>query len=200
MTHRGSRKGPASPADRLARKVLTGRPVPFLAPLLASLLAVEPAPATELVFLHSLASTAGGLPMSGVSVVWEPSHRELYVSGNGLVRVFNEAGMQVFEFGEDPAVGGILAAVPLENGELIALSFLEGKLSLLRVDFRGEPLGRVSLSVPEAFEGFTPTVLRHAAGKLYLADAGQMKVLVVDPQGAFLDGYDLGELLQLGKE
>lgn len=174
--------------------------VPLLPLILASILAVEPAPATELVFLHSLASSSGVLPMSGVSLAWEPSHRELYVSGNGLVRVFNEAGMQVFEFGEDPAVGGILSAVPLPGGDLIALSFLEGKLALLRVNFRGEPLGRVALELPEALTGFTPTVLRYVGGKLYLADTGMMQVLVADPQGAFITSYDLGALLSLGTE
>lgn len=172
----------------------------LLVTLLGSILAAEPAPPTELVFLHSLASSSGVLPLSGVSLAWEPSHRELYVSGNGLVRVFNEAGMQVFEFGEDPAVGGILSAVPLPGGDLITLSFLEGQLALLRVNFRGEPLGRVALEIPEALAGFTPTVLRHAGGKLYLADTGMMQVLVADPQGAFLTSYDLGQLLSLGAE
>ena len=200
ITHPPAPKGATSPTDRLAQILLTGGPVPFLAPLLVSLLAVEPPPATELVFLHSLASSSGVLPMSGVSLAFEPSHQELYVSGNGLVRVFNQAGMQVFEFGEDPAVGGILAAVPLENGDLIALSFLEGKLGLLRVNFRGEPLGRVALEVPETLTGFIPTVLRQHDGKLYLADSGMMQVLVVEPSGAFVDTYDLGALLQVGNE
>lgn len=173
--------------------------MPFLAPILASLLAVEPAPATELVFLHSLASSAGVLPISG-RLAWEPSHQELFVTGHGLVRVFNTAGMQVYEFGEDPAVGSILGAVPLENGDLIALSSLQGKLVLLRVDFRGGLQGTVVLEVPEKLAGFAPSVLRYAGGKLYLADVGQMTVLVVDPSGALLDSYDVAALLSLSDQ
>ncbi|MBS1150878.1 MAG: hypothetical protein H6Q89_2576 [Myxococcaceae bacterium] len=167
------------------------------------LLSVAPPPPApiEVTYVHSLASSSGVLPLTGVSLSYEPTHQELFVSGNGLVRVFSESGMQIYEFGEDPGVGGILSAVPLPNGDLVALSFIEGKISLLKVNFRGEPVGKVELrGIPEEFAGFVPTVIRFGQGQLYLADTTRMKVLVVDPDGAFVSSYDLAEILELDQE
>lgn len=164
----------------------------------AGALLAAPASPVELHFLHSLAESSGVLPLAGVTLAWEPTHKELFVTGNGLVRVFNERGMQTYEFGEDPAVGGILAAVPLANGEVVALSHLEGRVRLIRVDFRGEPLGPFELSgLPAELEDFVPTALRSAQGKLYLADAARMVVVVADPHGAVQASYDLARLLEL---
>ncbi len=149
-------------------------------------------------YLHSLASTYGVLPLGGVSLNYDTGHRELVVTGGGLVRVFNDSGMEVFTFGEDPGIGGVLSAVPIDDGGLMVLSSLEGKLSLLRCNFRGEPVGRVELKdVPEAFSNLSPTALRYVNGKLYLADSAQMKVLVADGEGKVVAAHDVAKLLGL---
>jgi hypothetical protein len=104
----------------------------------------------------------------------------------------------VFSFGDDPAVGGIVAISPTENGDLLALSYVDQKPTILRCNFRGEAVGRVALSgVPAEHAEFRPGTLRYAAGKIYLADLAAMEVLVADASGRFDRFFDLAPLLEI---
>ena len=67
----------------------------------------------------------------------------------------------------------------------------DGGWSLVRCNFRGEPKGTSAPGVPEGFlDGFIPTKLVYAGGKIYVVCLTAMKVLVVDPSGAMVAAHD----------
>lgn len=174
-----------------------------LAPL-ATMLLASATPAgdgLEVSYLHSLSTSFGVLPLSAPALSYDAAHQELYVTGEGLVRVFNEAGMEVFTFGQDPEVGHILNVAALSNGEILALAFHESGLRLVRCSFRGEFLGVVTpKGLPAEFQGRFPSVMRYQGGKVYLADLGAMRVLVLDEAGNYVTSYDLAAKLELAEK
>lgn len=171
-----------------------------LAPLASMLLAsaVPPVDGFEVSYLHSLSTSFGTVALAAPTLSYDPAHRELYVLGDGVVRVFNDAGMEVFTFGQDPEVGHIRNVAVLSNGEVVALAYGPGGLRLVRCTFRGEFLGVITpRGLPPEFNGVLPPDMRYRNGKIYLADHAAMRVLVLDESGAFVASYDLAEKLQI---
>jgi hypothetical protein len=170
--------------------------------MLLTLVAAMPAAAeVRSAFAFRLADSGGPLALSWPSLSWDPGAGELYAidASAGIVDIFNGSGMAVFAFGDDSALGSIEGIAPLANGDLVALSTRGALWSLLRCNFRGEPLGKIALpALPAGFGEFRPTVLRSADDKLYLADLLSLKVLMVAPGGAILAAHDLRALLKLG--
>ena len=171
-----------------------------LAPLAALLTAAAPAPdpvhAVSVSYLHSLSSPSGVLPLDAVTLTYDREHRELFVVDGPVVRIFNESGMETYSFGDDPELGGIRSLVALDDGDLLALSYVDGKPTLLRCNFRGELLERIEpRGVPADFSKDLPGSLRYANGKIYLASHGTMRVVVLETSGAFVAGYDLAKLI-----
>ena len=118
--------------------------------------------------------------------------------GDGVVRVFNDAGMEIFTFGQDPEVGHIRNVAALSGGDLLALAYGPGGLRLVRCTFRGEFLGVITpRDIPAEFGGQLPTEMRYRNGKIYLADLAAMRVLVIDESGAFVASYDVAEKLEI---
>lgn len=163
---------------------------------LLGLLAAAPSP-VDVTFQHSLASSDGVLPISGGSLAWDPTRDEVFLASAGLVRVFNSVGMQVYEFGEEQGAGAIFSVVPLPQGDLIALARFESGMGLERLNFRGEPQGRVELRLPAEVGEFTPAKLRMLGDRLYLCDTGTMKVVVTDLRGNFQSWVDVAALLKV---
>jgi hypothetical protein len=161
-----------------------------------------PAPGAEpfeAAYVHSLSSSFGALPFSNVGLSYDPVHRELYVTGDGPVRVFNESGMEVYTFRDAPELGSVRSIASLEEGDLLALAYRGGKLVLLRCTFRGEFLDEiVPRNVPESLRDLAPHVMRYAAGKIYLVDGPGMRILVLDATGEYLTSYDVGVKLEVG--
>ncbi len=168
-----------------------------LATSLPALAAAVPAPENVKVsYLHSLATTSGTVPLAGPALSYDRDHKELFVVGEGLVRIFNESGMETFEFGDDPDVGSIFGVVPLETGDLLALTQRNGDWCLARLDYRGEFLAQVEpRGVPADYDAGLGGTIRYADGKVYLANLTQMKVLVLKPDGQFVASYDLAKLV-----
>lgn len=173
--------------------------------LIAALVAaVSPASAQPLrsLYLYTLADGAGTVPMRWPSLAWDAQGSELYaVDGNaGVVKVFNDAGMAIFSFGNDAAYGTPAYVAPAASGDVFVVSYRGSTWSLVRYSYRGEPLEAVELrGVPaDLLEEFRPTALGYAAGSLFLADANAMRVLVVGEDGTFVRGHDLA--VQLGRD
>lgn len=144
-------------------------------------------------YLHSLSTSFGPLPFSAAGLSYDPEHRELYVHGDGPVRVFNESGMEVFAFGDSAEFGVVLGIGALDDGNLLALAYRRGGIALVRCTFRGEFLEEIVPRNVPALGPFNPSVMRFAGGKIYLADMAQMTVRVLDAGGAYLTSYDLAE-------
>ena len=148
-------------------------------------------------FLYKLSSMTGVLPMQGVKVVHDPFHHETLVVGEGRVRIFNASGMEVFSFGEDPAIGGVTSAAPLEDGDFLLLSFRQGRPAVLRANFRGELKSVIELKgIPGmAPEDLGASVIGAAKDRIYLGSLGAMHVFVFDMQGNFVAHHDVGKMV-----
>lgn len=171
-----------------------------LLPLAIAMIARPAAGAFEVSYQYSLSTVTGVVPFAAVRLGLDPWHEEIFVVGDGLVRIFNRSGMEVFAFGNDPELGVPSGAVALENGDLLVLAYADGRPSLVRCNFRGEPVAKVPLKgVPAAFaDGFLPGAIASAASHVYLADKGAMKVLVTELDGTYVDSFDVARLLEVG--
>ncbi len=147
-------------------------------------------------YRYRLSTLTGFVPLSWATLSYDPQANELFVIGDGVVRIFNQAGMEEYRFGDDAALGGVAGIVALEDGDLVALTYRGGTPSLWRLNFRGVPKGELKLrGIPEEFSsGLAPTVLAYAKGQLYLADLSAMKVIVVRVDGGYVAGHDLRHL------
>ena len=151
----------------------------------------------EAEYLHSLSTNFGKLPLSGVGLSYDPIHREVYSTGDGPIRVFNDSGMEVYTFRDAPELASTLGISAMEDGDLVALVRRPVGWALLRCNFRGEVIAEiVPRNVPETLAGLTPGVMRYANRKIYLCDGNLMRILVLDDTGDYLTSYDVAEKLE----
>lgn len=157
------------------------------------------APDFEARFLYKIATTFGDLPLSDVGLSYDSAHHELYVTGDGPVRVFNESGMEVYSFRDSPEIGIVRGIASIEDGTLLAFAYRGTQLALVRCNFRGEYLGEIApRHVPEKLAELRPSLMRYRDGKIYLVDQGAMRVLVLDQTGEYVASYDVAEKLGEG--
>ena len=167
---------------------------------LAATAALAPAPARAaagLTFLYALSDSNGPVATSWVRLAHDPRAHEIFVldPSEGIVHVFNRAGMETFSFGDDEAVGAVADIAVLEGGDVVLLSWFSGKLTLLRCNFRGEPIGRIALhGAPADLGDFVPDRVRAVGGTLYLAASQQMRAVAMSPDGEWLRTYDASGL------
>ena len=155
-------------------------------------------------YLYTLSTFTGPIPYSWVELSIDKEKNELYVC-NGAdrsVRIFNENGMEIYNFGEDSELGNInITHLAVDkDGNILLLSYnydVKGtSYSIIRCNFRGEVISRFEpQNLPSDFSGFSPSRMIYKEGRLYLVDKNLMKVAVTDMNGTYLDGYDLAALL-----
>jgi len=154
-------------------------------------------------FLYNLSNFFGKVPYSDVRVRVDRARDEVYVIDRGVVRVFNETGMEVFWFGDDPELKGIYDLALDEKGDIYLLSYdfsIPGnpKYHTIRCNYRGEAKERLTNSeVPKEYSSFFPNYVFYQDGKFYFLSSSQMRVVVTDPNGAFMKGYDLADILEI---
>jgi DNA-binding beta-propeller fold protein YncE len=155
-------------------------------------------------YLYNLSSFTGPIPSSWVELTIDKEKNEVYVcdGSDRSVRIFNENGMEIYNFGEDSDLGNInITHLAVDrDGNLLLLSYkyeMKGSsYSIIRCNYRGEVISRFQPeNLPSDFSGFSPTRIIYREGRLYLVDKNLMKVGVTDMNGAYLDGYDLAGLL-----
>ncbi len=153
----------------------------------------EPAlPTMVATFHHDLTTPTGPPALTWANLSIDRERSEMFVVGEGFVRVFDASGMEVHRFGDDGSLGDVMRAAALEDGEIVVLSTLDGKRVVLRCDFRGELLARMPLKgLPENLAGFEPDLMVYRNGRLYFAERGHMRVVVTDTEGAFEKAFDL---------
>jgi DNA-binding beta-propeller fold protein YncE len=156
----------------------------------------------ETSYLYNLSGFTGTIPMSWPALAFDGENKELYAVDGGLVRIFNLAGMEIYRYGEDTALGYVYDMAPLPGGDQAVLKIeSEGKV-VIRCDYRGTPVGKIAIHglPPDLAKTFDPTLLRQSGGKLYLANRGEMLVVVTDVEGKYLDSYDLAALVGLDEK
>jgi len=145
-------------------------------------------------FMYNLSDFSGMIPFDAVRIFADRERREIFViDSDNCVRIFNDAGMEIYRFNDDGSLGIIYDAVTNKQGDILVLAYaMSGprKYSIIQCNYRGEPLRNLELkNVPR--EGFYPNALDYREGHLYLVDKGSMKVVVTDEQGIAEQQIDL---------
>ena len=155
-------------------------------------------------FLYNLSNFTGVEPLSWVGLAFDREQNEVYVcdTANGSVRIFNENGMEVYNFGEDGTLGIIYDVAIDEDGDIIVLSYKPGvggrSYDVLRCNYRGDFKSNIEIrNVPPEFSKIWPTHIIYRKGHLYLVDKDAMKIIVTDKEGLFENGYDIASILKL---
>lgn len=155
-------------------------------------------------FLYALSDATGTIPYNWVKLSADPGRHEVYVVNptDLTIRIFNDQGMEVYNFGDDLSLGYVSDLAVDEQGDMLILSVKGETHNLVRGNFRGEPKKTIELSgFPPAYsDGFSPRTMAYRAGHIYLVDKSRMKVAVTDGEGRFEAGYDLAPLLKIDEK
>jgi len=163
--------------------------------------------AVEVAFLYRLSNFSGVLPYSQVQIHADRYNDEVYVGEGDAVRVFNAAGMEIFEFIHDAMTSGsILEFATTENGDILILSYCSATMPCLLgpivtvYNYRGEKQRSFGLTgLPEALADFTPNRMLYRDKKLVFASTSALMVVVTDLGGTYQSHTDLWAGLELEK-
>jgi len=154
-------------------------------------------------FLYSLANFHGKLPYNEVRVRVDRARDEVYVVERGIVRVFNENGMEFFWFGDNPELGSIYDLAVDEKGDVSLLSFdfthpEDPRYFLIRCNYRGDVKEKLTVTgLPPEFSRFFPNYMFYRDGKFLFLSSSRMQVVVTGRNGVFQKGYDLANILDI---
>ena len=158
-------------------------------------------------YLYSLSSFTGMIQYDWVGTFFDRERKEMYITNGGdrSIRIFNENGMELYDFGEDQALDGMVGSVVDEEGNIFVLTLQHGgpkaPYEIVRCNYRGEPISTVEVkNLPPEFSDFIAHRMIYRNKSLYLADMASKKIIVTEPDGRFKKGYDLGRLLELSKQ
>ena len=147
-------------------------------------------------YLYKLSNFGGVVPFSSPKITIDPIKNEIYVLSGSAVSVFNSAGMEVFRSDYDPEVGVIYDLAVAPQGDIITLTYRNGRLGLTRNNYRFEPQETIELgNLPREYADFHPNQVTCHDGRLILASNERMAIVVTDMGGNFVKGYDLVPLL-----
>jgi hypothetical protein len=148
-------------------------------------------------FLYSLSDFTGSIPYSWARVSLDEERNEVYVLYGNSLRIFNEAGMEVYRFGDDLDLGFIADMAIEPSGDILLLAYKESKGEIIHCNYRGVPKSALWLSnLPDEFSKFAPNRMIYRQGNFYFLSPIEMKIVVTDSQGIFKKGYDLIPLLE----
>jgi DNA-binding beta-propeller fold protein YncE len=152
-------------------------------------------------FLYRLSNFSGPVPSNWATISVDRARDEIYVTDgqSGIIRIYNDRGMEVYRFGDDWNSGSLLLAAAARNdGNILVLTRKFSANSIVLCNFRGEFLADLALQgLPPDFSGFSPTDMVYRNRRLYLLDNNLLRLAVTDSNGYFMAGYDLGALLQI---
>jgi hypothetical protein len=149
-------------------------------------------------FLYTLANFTGPLTRDFSRVTVDAARSETFVLYQNNVTVFNEAGMEVYRFGDDLDLGQIVDVAVDEEGDILLLAYKESQGTIIRCNYRGEPKSQIVLrNLPSGLSDFSPNRLVSKDRKFYLASTFGLQAVTADRDGNFQKGYDLFSLLDL---
>lgn len=162
-------------------------------------LACSHAHALQVQYMGRLANFQGIVPSLWGRIAVDRERAEVFVLDPRRydVRIFNEYGMEVFEFGDNLPLAGASDIDLGEDGEIWLLS--RARQEIYRLDYKGDLINRIEIdlkNVPEEFLPFHANRLQFLDGKLYLGDTNSMIILVTDTNASFLRGYAVDRLLR----
>jgi hypothetical protein len=154
--------------------------------------------AVQAAYQYNLANFSGTVPSMWAKLAIDKERREIFTLDRHerQVRIFNEYGMEVYDFGEDINLAGGVDITLGADGDIYVLFRNRPDQSILQLDYRGEPIAAIALqNIPEEFLPFKPELLEYSQGHFYLVDSGSMDIIVTDNQGVFLQGYKVQSML-----
>jgi hypothetical protein len=154
-------------------------------------------------FMYRLSNFSGPVPSNWATLSIDEQHHEIYTADSqaGIIRIYNDRGMEVYRFGDDWSLGMVLAAAARNDGNILVLTRRDSRSAIMICNFRGEFLAELALQgFPPDFSGFSPTGMVYRHGRIYLLDNNSLKLAVTDSNGFFLTGYDLGARLEIEEE
>jgi hypothetical protein len=171
--------------------------LPYLTAAVLLLLCSTNAPAAiNASYLYTFSDFTGRIPFTWPGLSSDQTRGEIYVIYQGAVSIFNSVGMEIYRFGDDQALGNITNVAAEQDGSILLLSSKGDAVSVLRCSFRGELKDTLALKgIPQEFSQLRPQRLISWKGYIYLADLHARKIVITDPSGAFVDGYDVGAVL-----
>ncbi|MBI4699520.1 MAG: hypothetical protein HY758_11625 [Nitrospirae bacterium] len=181
----------------MLKQIRNRLPVIIMA-LLLSAVPVSGIAKTQGAFLYKLSNFTGPIPYSWVRLSIDRERSELYVIGMSEVKVFNDKGVEIYSFGDDGSLDGILDVAVDKAGDILVLSIKDDNYKILRCNYRGELKSVIEIkNLPPEFSKFSPNLIRYREGRIYLIDAPANRIAVTDESGVFVDGYDINALLEL---
>jgi hypothetical protein len=149
-------------------------------------------------FLHTLASFTGPVRENFSRVVTDGERNEVYVLYQNTVRVFNDSGMEIYQFGDDLDLGQIVDVAIDRRGDILLLTYRDSRSAIVRCNYRGEPQSTIEFkNFPAALSDFTPNRMIYRQETLYLISMLGMKLVIADGEGNFKKAYDLVPLFDL---
>lgn len=155
--------------------------------------------------LYTLANFSGTVPYNEATISVDRYHDEVYVLFQNFVRIYNSAGMEVYGFGNDPALGWMRDLAVDEKGDIYLLSYgdrVEGtdrpSYHIVRCNYRGEARGTITVQgLPPEFSHILPQRLYYREGRFFLVSRNQLMAVETDREGTFRRGYDFADLLEI---
>lgn len=155
-------------------------------------------------FIYNLSSFTGTIPYNWVRPFVDRERNEIYIA-NGQdqsVRIFNENGMEIYTFGDEESLRGMMDGAVDEQGNIYILTIkYDGGLpknEIVRCNFRGEPTSTIEFKdLPPEFSTSAIHRLVYMKGALYLANLVSKQVIVTDAEGHFKKGYNIAKILNL---
>ncbi|HUJ18698.1 MAG TPA: hypothetical protein VL197_11980 [Nitrospirota bacterium] len=164
----------------------------------------RPAPvqAVTTSFLYDLSDFTGPLRYGGASVFVDKYRNEAYVLSENIVQVFNDNGMEVYQFTAADTMGTIESLAFDRDGTIFALTYQNGlsvsTYEITRLNFRGEVIGHIAITgMPQDFSAFTPVYMEYHDGRFYIADSMSLRIVIAGLTGEVQKSYDLIRLLEL---
>ncbi len=146
-------------------------------------------------YLYTLSSFLGPLHYDGVRVAVDRERGETFFVYQNLVRIFNRSGMETFSFGDDLGLGQILDAAADANGDIILLSFKDGRTVVTRCNYRGVPIGAVEITNLPPGASFRANRMILQGGVFYFADLVSSRVVVTELGGKCRQVIDFARLI-----
>ena len=155
--------------------------------------------ATGASYLFNLSNFSGTVPYLWANMSLDPERNEIYVLDirKKDVRIFNAQGMEIHRMGTDGSFGNVLDVTVEKGGNFLLLIRQRAGYVITRCNYRGEPVSDMKIThIPPELSEFLPERIIYKNGKLYLADMGGSKIVVVHESGEFENAYDLFPLIQ----
>jgi hypothetical protein len=152
-------------------------------------------------YLFNLSNFEGTVPYMWPNIRIDNVNREVLVVASDGLKIFNNSGMEVYDFSHQATFTTNYDFAVDEEGQIYSLFAYYDETakkpfySLNRCNFKLEPLENVTLKdLPAEISNFTPHRIFLRNGLFYLGQLGDMLIVVTDKQGRYRKHYDIGVL------